>query len=108
MGGDDRVPDDDDDVHEPKTPRVFSPGRMLTGAAIGGGVCGRRAVAGGAASCAIVVELKNPTPEGCRILAVRLLETRSRGRGARWDAGAGTTRRGSAKGSPFKRFRKRR
>ena len=65
MGGDERVPDDEEEasLHEPKTPRVFSPGRMLTGAAMGGGVCGRRAVAGGAASCAIVVEPKNPTPE---------------------------------------------
>ena len=111
MGGDDRVPDDDDDVHEPKTPRVFSPGRMLTGAAMGGGVCGLGAGAGGAASCAIVFKVfepKNPMPEGCRILAVHALETRSRGRGAPWDAGAGPTRQGSAKGSPFKRFRKRR
>ena len=108
MGGDERVPDDEASLQEPKTPRVFSPGRIVIGAAIGGGVCGRRAVAGGAASCAIVVELKNPTPEGCRILAVRLLETRSRGRGARWDTGAGPTRQGSAKGSPLKRFRKRR
>ena len=63
MGGDDRVPDDEDEVHEPKTPRVFSPMRILTGAAMGGGVCGLRAGAGGAASCAIVVEPKNPTPE---------------------------------------------
>ena len=68
-------------------------------------------VAGGAASCAIVFKVfepKNPMPEGCRILAVHALETRSRGRGAPWDAGAGPTRQGSAKGSPFKRFRKRR
>ena len=111
MGGDDRVPEEEEEVHEPNTPRVFSPGRMLTGAAIGGGVCGLGAGAGGAASCAIalkVFEPKNPTPEGCRILAVRALETRSRGRGARWDTGAGPTRRGSAKGSPLKRFRKRR
>ena len=113
MGGDDRVPDDEEEasLQEPKTPRVFSPGRMLTGAAIGGGVCGLGAVAGGAASCAIVFKVfepKNPTPEGCRILAVRALETRSRGRGARWDAGAGPTRQGSAKGSPLKRFGKRR
>ncbi len=46
MGGDDRVPEEEEDVHEPKTPRVFSPGRMLTGAAMGGGVCGLRAAAG--------------------------------------------------------------
>ena len=68
MGGDDRVPDDEEEasLHEPKTPRVFSPGRMLTGAAMGGGVCGRRAGAGGAASCAIVFKVfepKNPMPE---------------------------------------------
>ena len=111
MGGDDRVPDDEDEVHEPKTPRVFSPMRMLTGAAIGGGVCGLGAGAGGAASCAIVFKVfepKNPTPEGCRILAVCALETRSRGRGVPWDTRAGPTRRGSAKGSPLKRLRKRR
>ena len=66
MGGDDRVPEEEDEVHEPKTPRVFSPMRILTGAAMGGGVCGLGAVAGGAASCAIVFKVfepKNPTPE---------------------------------------------
>ena len=109
MGGDDRVPDDDEaSLHEPKTPRVFSAGRILTGAAMGGGVCGRRAGAGGVAASCAILEPKNPTPEGCRILAVRALETRSRGRGARWDTGAGPTRQGSAKGSPLKRFGKRR
>ena len=68
MGGDERVPDDDEEasLQEPKTPRVFSPGRMLTGAAMGGGVRGLGAVAGGAASCAIVFKVfepKNPMPE---------------------------------------------
>ena len=54
MGGDERVPDDEASLQEPKTPRVFSPGRIVIGAAIGGGVCGLRAVTGCvAASCAI-------------------------------------------------------
>jgi len=54
IGGDERVPDDEASLHEPKTSRDFSPVQMLTGAAMGGGVCGLRAVAGCvAASCAI-------------------------------------------------------
>ena len=67
MGGDERVPDDEASLQEPKTPRVFSPGRIVIGAAIGGGVCGLRAVAvGGAASCAITKE-----PVDYRELAAR-------------------------------------
>ena len=123
MGGDERVPDDEASLQESKTPRVFSPGRIVIGAAIGGGVCGLTAVAvGGAASCAITkgpVDYRELAARGSAtwakkskagaapILAVPGAAERQalRGVGRTWrDKTKPPTRQRWASGSPLNRF----